>query len=140
MGNPTICGFQLRADGHGVTVRSGDMMRFLKEVVPAIGMTLLPETPDFTNPSVSEGHGQGIAVIAESHIWIGVEGSDATCIVFSCRPFSKLIVHAMLRQTFGGQWVTRYELQRSVPPTSWSRRFLRCLASWWCGPGRRAAG
>jgi hypothetical protein len=101
------------------------MLRFLQEVVPAIGMTTI------AGPYVSEAHGQGIVIIAESHVWIGVEGSNAVAILFSCRSFSWAIVHVLLRDTFGGHWVTRYEVERSVPPTCGSRwrRALRHLAS-----------
>jgi hypothetical protein len=83
-------------------------------------------------PYVSEAHGQGIVIIAESHVFIQVQGSEATCILFSCRSFSWAIVHVLLRDTFGGHWVTRYEVERSVPPTagSWWRRALRRFSGW----------
>jgi hypothetical protein len=108
-----IQGFEFRADGRGVTCHPGDLKAFLDEIVPAIGMTLVPSTSDFPNPCVSEAHGQGIAVIAESHVWVGVVGSEGTCIAFSCRRFDPEVVLSVLRNRFGGRWRSRFWVERS---------------------------
>jgi len=108
-----IRGYQLRVDGSGVTCHPGDLKHFLDEVVPAIGMTLIPPTDDQPNPMVSEPHGQAIAIIAESHVYIWVQGSEAICIVFSCRAFEPSIVLALLCQRFGGTWRSRWSAERS---------------------------
>jgi len=132
VGNNRPTGYQLRCDGHGVTCHPGAIHCFLSEIVPAIDMTIID------GPYVSEAHGQGIVIVAESHVWVGVQGSAAICVVFSCRPFSPLIVRAVLKQAFGGHWVTRWTVERSVPPAagSWWRRAVRRVLSWWCGPTR----
>lgn len=108
-----VHGYQFRADGTGITCHPGDLKHFLDEVVPAIGMTLIPPTDDQPNPMVSESHGQAIAIIAESHVYIWAQGPEAICIVFSCRAFEPSTVLALLHRRFGGTWRSRWSVERS---------------------------
>ena len=118
-----IKGYQFRADGTGVTCHPGDLAAFLDEIVPAIGMTLVD------GPFVSERHGQGIVIVAESHVWVGVVGSDAIAIVFSCCLFDRWTVLALLAQHFGGHWRSRYWVDRSCPPVEPKRSLLQAMIS-----------
>lgn len=124
-------GYQLRADGAGITCHIGALRQFLYRAVEVTGLTLIPPTRDCPNPMVSEAHGQGMALIAESHIWVGVHGPTATVVVFSCRPFSWARILRVAEETFGGTWRVLYGLER--PPLSGGSRFRRTLrrfASW----------
>jgi len=102
-----ITGYEFRADGSGITCHPGALGRFLDEIVPAIGMTLV------AGPFVSEPHGQGIVIIAESHVFVQVESSDAICIVFSCKPFDQSVILSLLHRIFGGTWCSRWNTERS---------------------------
>lgn len=102
-----ITGHQFRADGSGVTCHSGDIARFLLRATEVTGLTII------AGPFVSEAHGQGIVIIAESHIWCGVQGADAIAIVFSCKRFDETGILEALRDIFGGTWRSRWSVGRS---------------------------
>jgi S-adenosylmethionine/arginine decarboxylase-like enzyme len=85
-------------------------------------------------PVVDEPLGIGFVVIAESHISVHVQGDRAFVDCFSCRRFNWGAVVGAARRTFGGTWSVRYFARSVSPkPTSWFRRCLRGLVSWWCG-------
>ena len=139
----SIRGYQLWLNGEGVRCRPGDIRHFLLAAVDATGLHLI-DTPGKANPTVNEAHGMGMALIAESHIFVQVRGAQAVVVCFSCRPFRWAAILRVARDTFGGQWKSTYACERSVPlrgstsgwcedqgaRQSWWRRWLR----WWCGP------
>ena len=112
MGN--LQGYQLLANGVGVSCPPGALGRFLADAVLLTGLTPI------TEPVICAEQGIGFVVIAESHISAHVQGDRAFVDVFSCRPFKWAAALRAARETFGGRWDSTY-FERSHPPTALSR-------------------
>ncbi|OGS01171.1 MAG: hypothetical protein A2V88_08805 [Elusimicrobia bacterium RBG_16_66_12] len=115
----TIRGYHLLLDGRDVICHAGDIERWLREAVRITGLTPIAELID-------EAHGQGIIVIAESHVSLEVRGSVAFADIFSCDALGwwhRLRARRLSERIFGGMWQTRY-LQRSIRPPARSSGVL----------------
>jgi hypothetical protein len=109
---PAVTGYHLIANGADVSCRPGDIARFL------LRARLLTGLHKIAPPLISEAHGQGLVLIAESHICIAIHGSQGYADIFSCRPFRTRPILALLEQVFGGRWRSGYFRRSADPPGS----------------------
>jgi len=107
---PAVTGYHLIANGAGVTCRPGDIARFL------LRARLLTGLHKIAPPLISEAHGQGLVLIAESHISIAIHGGRGYADVFSCQPFPTKAAIAALKGIFGGRWRSGYFRRSADPP------------------------